>query len=52
LPQLGSSITTNAVLHSRFDTDEYCICTMICNTYCNDILLFEAEINLFIQEKR
>ncbi|CAM3575126.1 ABC transporter permease [Flavobacterium saliperosum] len=52
LPQVGSSITTNAVLHSRFDTDEYCICTMICSTYCNDILLFEAEINLFIQEKR
>ncbi|WP_300565739.1 ABC transporter permease [Flavobacterium sp.] len=52
LPQVGSTINTNAVLHSRFDNDHYSICTMACTTFCNDELLFEAEINLFIQEKR
>lgn len=52
LPQVGHTINTDAILHSRFDTDDYSICTMICTTFCNDELLFEAEINLFIQEKR
>ena len=52
LPQVGSSIHTNAVLSSRFDTDDYIVCTMICNTFCNEKNIFEAEINLFIQEKR
>lgn len=52
LPKVGTNINTNAVLHSRFDTDDYSICTMMCTTFCNEVLLFEAEINLFIQEKR
>lgn len=52
LPKVGTTINTNAVLHSRFDTDDYSICTMMCTTFCNEVLLFEAEINLFIQEKR
>lgn len=52
LPQVGSSIYTNAVLSSRFDTDDYIVCTMTCNTFCEEKKLFEAEINLFIQEKR
>ena len=52
LPQVGSSIYTNAVLSSRFDTDDYIVCTMTCTTFCEEKKLFEAEINLFIQEKR
>lgn len=52
LPEVGSTITTNSVLLSRFDTDEYSIGTMTCQTFCEEVLLFEAEINLFIQEKR
>lgn len=52
LPKVGSSICTSAVLSSRFDTDEYIICTMSCVTSCEETKLFEAEINLFIQEKR
>ena len=52
LPKVGSMITTNGVLLSRFDTDEYSIGTMVCQTFCEEALLFEAEINLFIQEKR
>lgn len=52
LPKVGSSIYTNAVLSSRFDTDEYIVCTMSCTTFCEEKKLFEAEINLFIQEKK
>lgn len=52
LPKIGETIHTHAVLSSRFDTDDYSICTMLCSTSCHDALLFEAEINLFIQEKR
>jgi len=51
LPKVGDTINTEAYLHSRFDTDEYSICTMICKTMNADELLLEAEINLFIQEK-
>jgi 3-hydroxyacyl-[acyl-carrier-protein] dehydratase len=51
LPKVGDTITTDAVLHSRFDSDNYCICTMICKSMNGEELLLEAEINLFIQEK-
>lgn len=52
VPRLGDTIYAKAVLTSRFDADGYCICTMNCLTYNNEELIFEAEINLFIQEKK
>ena len=52
LPEVGNTIRTNAVLGSRFDTADYSICTIECKTFCNGELVLEAEINLFIQEKR
>lgn len=52
LPKAGTSIFTNAVLGSRLDTDEFAICTMKCTTFQEKELLFEAEINLFIQEDK
>ena len=52
LPKLGDAIKTKAVLASRFDADGYSICTMSCLTYNKGVLVFEAEINLFIQEKK
>jgi 3-hydroxyacyl-[acyl-carrier-protein] dehydratase len=52
LPKIGDLINANAVLTSRFDADGYCICTMECKTYNKEALIFEAEINLFIQEKK
>ena len=52
LPEVGQIIYTNAALSSSFDTDEYIVCTMICNTICDEKIIFEAEINLFIQEKK
>lgn len=50
LPKVNQTIQTSASLISRFDTDDYSICTMKCETYQEDILLLESEINLFIQE--
>lgn len=51
LAKIGEIITTNANLISRFDTDNYAICTMKCNSYIKDKHIFEAEINLIIQEQ-
>lgn len=51
LPKVGEVIRTEAVLNSRFDSDNYCICTMKCETFVGEEILFETEINLFIQEK-
>jgi len=50
LPKLGSTINTIARLASTFVTDNYTLCTMNCKTLCDEQLLLEGEINLFIQE--
>lgn len=50
LPKVNQTITTSAILVSRFDSDDYSICTMKCETFQEENLVFEAEINLFIQE--
>ena len=50
LPKVGETIVTESVLKSRFDSDNYCICTMECKTFVADKLLLDAELNLFIQE--
>ena len=48
--KVGDEIFTNSNLISRFDSDGYIICTMNTTTHLGDKLLFEAEMNLFIQE--
>jgi len=50
LPRVGSTIQTKASLISRFDADEYKICSMKCTTYFETEILLEAELNLFIQQ--
>lgn len=50
LAKVGDIIQTNSILVSRFDSDGYSICTMSSETYVKDKLIFEAEMNLFIQE--
>ena len=50
LAKVGDVIQTNSFLVSRFDSDGYCICAMSSETYIEDKLIFEAEMNLFIQE--
>lgn len=52
LPKVGEQIITSCVLESRFDAEGYSICSMICTTTRDEETLFEAEINLFIQEKK
>jgi len=50
LPKTGSTIITKATLVSKFITDHYSLCTMNCQTFHEEELLLEGEINLFIQE--
>lgn len=50
MPMVNQTIKTSATLVSRFDSDDYSICTMKCETFQDENLLLEAEINLFIQE--
>jgi 3-hydroxyacyl-[acyl-carrier-protein] dehydratase len=51
LAKIGDVIQTQAILVSRFDADGYSICTMSCSTFNDENLIFEAEINLFLQEQ-
>lgn len=46
----GDLLNTHSVLLSRFDNDNYIVCTLSSNIYVKDTLIFEAEMNLFIQE--
>jgi len=50
LPKVGNTIKTIATLASKFVTDDYTLCTMSCQTFHEDVLLLDGEINLFIQE--
>ena len=46
----GDTLNTHSTLMSRFDNEGFCICTMNSSIYVNDLLIFESEMNLFIQE--
>lgn len=49
-PNIGSTIIAKANLISRFDTDEFCICTLQCDIYEGAKELLTCQMNLFIQE--
>ncbi|TYA52344.1 ABC transporter permease [Formosa maritima] len=50
-PKVGSTIITSAKLKSRFDTDNYSLCTIECSTTIHHIEeLLSCELNLVIQE--
>lgn len=49
--KVGDTIQTTAVLVSRFDAEDYRICTMSCTTFNQQNLIFEAELNLFLKEQ-
>ena len=49
LPKVQEVVRTEAELLSRFDTDEYYICSMRCNAFLGDILMATAEMNLVIK---
>ena len=50
LPKVGHKIISISTLISKFVTDEYSLCTMNCQTFYNEELLLEGDINLFIKE--
>ena len=49
-PEVGSTIITNAKLKSRFDTEDYSLCTIDCYTTSDNKELLSCELNLIIQE--
>ncbi len=49
LPKVQEVVRTEAELLSRFDSDEYYICSMRCNAFVGDILMATAEMNLVIK---
>lgn len=49
-PATGTTIITRAELLSRFDSENYSTCRVLCRTFQEEILLLEGEINLFIRE--
>lgn len=50
LPKTGETIVTKANLVSKFEGDDYTLCTMSCESLVEDKILLECEINLFIQK--
>lgn len=50
LPKVGDTIITKATLVSKFEGDDYTLCTMHCESLWGHKLLLECEINLFIQK--
>lgn len=50
-PAVGTRIITKAELLSRFDSESYSTCRVLCRTFQEEMLLLEGEINLFIQEQ-
>lgn len=48
--KVGTTIKTNANLISRFDADEYTICTLSCKITDKEKELLSCELNLFIRE--
>lgn len=52
LPKSESQIRTKAVLLSRFDAEDYSVCTMQVTTLLQDQCVLEAEINLFLQKQK
>lgn len=51
LPAVGQKILTDSTLTSRFDGEDYAICTMLVHAKQEDEILSSAEINLFLQKQ-
>lgn len=49
-PLLGTTVISKANLESRFDANDYTICTLQCNIYEGEKELLSCQLNLFIQE--
>ncbi len=51
LPKVGQQILTESTLTSKFDADDYSICTMLVQAKQDGELLSSAEINLFLKKQ-
>lgn len=51
LPQVGTTILTESTLTSKFDGDDYSICTMTVSSKTGAEELSSAEINLFLKKQ-
>ncbi len=51
LPKVNDTITTKAVLVSKFVDENYTLCNMKCESSIDDKKLLECEINLFIKKQ-
>lgn len=49
-PKVGSTIISSAKLTSRFDTDDYSVCSLECNIFEATTLLLSCELNLMIKD--
>lgn len=52
LIEIGQTIKTTAHLTSKFEGDDYSICTMHVEAKCKDVTCAVAEINLFLQKRK
>lgn len=50
LPKINSTLQSVGNLKSRYDGDDFSICTMLGEIFCNDVLLLNCELNLFIKK--
>lgn len=50
LPKAYDTIITRANLVSKFEGEDYTLCTMSCESLLGEKILLECEINLFIQK--
>ncbi|HUH46846.1 MAG TPA: hypothetical protein VLZ54_06815 [Arenibacter sp.] len=52
LPLVNDTLTTKAHLISRFDSDNFSLCTMECQTWTGDKIMAVCTLNFLIQGKR
>lgn len=50
LPEINDILTTKAHLISRYDSDNFSLCTMECQTWTRDRIIAACTINFMIQE--
>jgi len=51
LPKAGDTLVTKSSLISNFATDDYCLCTMHCQTFVGQEQILDGEINLYIKQQ-
>src|SRR5690606_19665822 len=49
LPTVNDTLTTKAHLISRYDSDNFSLCTMECQTWAREKIMAECTINFLIQ---